>query len=187
MAPVFALQPTHVTTLLSSDGVTADRTVLGSDSTLGQGPFGLTEPASGLGGDRGPVLVTAVHPSAGPTSPADTSTLDGTNQEQFPPPSGADLIAAVTPFDRLPLSQAIARFFDQLGDLDVTDLVTPRPTNAVLLSLALLSTLTAVEVVRRRMQRRAGGDQWLRVREALGWEGHLGFPELPGSWSERVE
>jgi hypothetical protein len=115
---------------------------------------------------------------------------------QFPPgkipeptsaPSGADLIAEILPsFDGTSLGQAVDQFFRELGEVEVANFAAPRPSNLLMISLSLVSAFTALEFARRRWSRRIRRVADLRVRDAQGWGGHLGFPERPGSWSERV-
>ena len=65
-------------------------------------------------------------------------------------------------------------------------LADPGTTNVLPLSLALLGTVTAVEVARRRLRAKGGAWKSAARQDPLGSEELLGFPELPGSWSTRL-
>jgi hypothetical protein len=111
--------------------------------------------------------------------------VDG-NQAKLPLPHAAGLIANVVPFDRASLEQAVDQFFNQLEDLGVGQLVEQGPTHVIPLSLALLGTVTAVEVARRRLRSRTALGKAARRQDPLASEELLGFPELPGSWSTNL-
>jgi hypothetical protein len=111
--------------------------------------------------------------------------VDG-NQVKLPLPHAAGLIANVVPFDRASLEQAVDQFFNQLEDLGMGRLVEQGPTHVIPLSLALLGTVTAVEVARRRLRSRTALGKAPRRQDPLASEELLGFPELPGSWSTKL-
>jgi hypothetical protein len=108
------------------------------------------------------------------------------NQAKLLLPQAAGLIANAVPFDQAALEKAVDRFFDQLEDLGMGQLVEQGPTRVIPLSLALLSTVTAVEVARRRLKSRTGERKATERQNPLGSEELLGFPELPGSWSTNL-
>jgi hypothetical protein len=114
----------------------------------------------------------------------DSVRLTGDTSDEMSRPGSADLIASVLPFDRATLEKAVDHFFQQLEDLNAKELVRRGPRPVVLLSLAVASTLTALELVRRRWRRRITAGV-VRGREPMATGDHVGFPELPGSWSSR--
>jgi len=101
-------------------------------------------------------------------------------------PQAAGLIANAVPFDPAALEKAVDQFFDQLESLGMGQLVEQGPIRVIPLSLALLSTVTAVEVARRRLKSRTGERKTTERQNPLGSEELLGFPELPGSWSTNL-
>jgi hypothetical protein len=115
----------------------------------------------------------------------DSARPDGNELDQLSRPASADLIASMFPVNRASLEKAIDRFFPQIDGLKVRDMVRQGPLPVVLLALALSSTLTALELVRRRWARRkTSGDVRLLAPAASG--DLVGFPELPASWSTRL-
>ena len=113
------------------------------------------------------------------------SKLSG-NQTKLLLPQAAGLIANAVPFDQAALEKAVDQFFDQLENLGMGQLVEQGPTRVIPLSLALLSTVTAVEVARRRLKSRTGERKATERQNLHGSEELLGFPELPGSWSTNL-
>jgi len=101
-------------------------------------------------------------------------------------PQAAGLIANAIPFDQAALEKAVDQFFDKLEDLGMGNLVEQGPTRVIPLSLAVLSTVTVVEVARRRLKSRTGERPATERQNPLGSEELLGFPELPGSWSTNL-
>jgi hypothetical protein len=110
---------------------------------------------------------------------------DGSSPGEWPRPSSADLIASALPFDRAALDRAIDVFFQQFDDLGRGDMTGQRPAYIVMYSIALASTFAALDVVRRRWRLTATGIH-IRVRHPQVTADHIGFPELPGSWSSRA-
>jgi hypothetical protein len=108
------------------------------------------------------------------------------NQTKLLLPQAAGLIANAVPFDQAALQKAVDQFFDQLESLGMGQLVEQGPTRVVPLSLALLSTVTALEVARRRLKSRTGERKATERQNPHGSEELLGFPELPGSWSTNL-
>ncbi len=108
------------------------------------------------------------------------------NQTKLLLPQAAGLIANAVPFDQAALEKAVDQFFDQLENLGMGQLVEQGPTRVIPLSLALLSTVTAVEVTRRRLKSRTGERKATERQNPHGSEELLGFPELPGSWSTNL-
>jgi hypothetical protein len=122
-------------------------------------------------------------------SPTVSNSVMSPDQEDLllPLPHAAELVTDAVPFDRASLEHAIDRFFDRLEELGVGELLVEQgPAHAIPLSLALLSTVTAVELARRRFQPSTSAGTATRRRHSLGSEELLGFPELPGSWSTRL-
>jgi hypothetical protein len=101
-------------------------------------------------------------------------------------PQAAGLIASAVPFDQATLENAVDRFFDQLEELGMGQLVEQGPTRVIPLSLAVLGTATALEVARRRLRSSHGEGKATETQNPLGSEELLGFPELPGSWSTNL-
>ena len=185
IAPTATLPPTQLVSLLDADSVVTTRLVSQGEASPAVNPLG----GSGLDRDSRTATSrsgTAVKNSAGlyPTSYV-SADLAGVEPDELLRPSSADLIANVLPFDRAALEKAIDHFFQQFEDLDARDLVAREPARFVMLSLALASTFTALELVRRRWRRWGAGNDVL-VRSPLDGGDHIGFPELPGSWSSRL-
>ena len=101
-------------------------------------------------------------------------------------PQAAGLIANAVPFDQAALAKAVDQFFDQIESLGMGQLAEQGPTRVIPLSLALLSTATAVEVARRRLKSRTGEGKATERQNPLASEELLGYPELPGSWSTNL-
>src|SRR5271157_4159837 len=108
------------------------------------------------------------------------------NQTKLLLPQAAGLIANAVPFDQAALEKAVDQFFDQLEALGMGQIAEQGPTRVIPLSLALLSTVAAVEVARRRLKSRTGERKITERQSPLGSEELLGFPELPGSWSTNL-
>ena len=104
----------------------------------------------------------------------------------LPNPHTADLIARVLPWDRGTLDRAIDQFFKQVDELDDGSSVGgQQPARIAFLSAALASSFAGMDIIRRRGRRwKAGND--VRRRDPVGGGEHIGFPELPGSWSSRL-
>ena len=108
------------------------------------------------------------------------------NQTKLLLPQAAGLIANAVPFNQAALEKAVDQFFDQLEALGMGQIAEQGPTRVIPLSLALLSTVAAVEVARRRLKSRTGERKITERQSPLGSEELLGFPELPGSWSTNL-
>jgi hypothetical protein len=106
------------------------------------------------------------------------------NQEG-PAPRGADLIAEALPFARESLEDALAGFVNQLGEMDLGLVDARGPAPIVLFSIAVLTSAVSVELARRYVQRRNAMNRGIVAIDTSGRQHTLGFPELPGSWSER--
>jgi hypothetical protein len=104
-------------------------------------------------------------------------------QSEISRPSDADLLVGALPFDSSSLERAIDRFFAEFADPGRMELVSPGPSRTILLSVVLVSTAAALEMVRRRYAPEAGNP---RIRHPLKWTSHVAFPEVPGSWSSRL-
>jgi hypothetical protein len=102
----------------------------------------------------------------------------------LPGPSGADLIAAGLPLDQAALDRALDQFFRQRSEWGASDRSGRGPARFVLVSLALASSLVALEVVRRRFYRTSAGE--LRAQSQAREGGPFEFPERPRSWSSRL-
>ena len=105
--------------------------------------------------------------------------------DDWPRPGSADLLASALPFDRAAFDRAIDRFFHPFEDLSAGELVSRSPTQILLYSVALASAFAALEIVRRRWRLATTGE-YVRVRHPLAISDHIGFPELPESWSSRI-
>jgi hypothetical protein len=191
IAPSVVASTAHLTSLFNPEPGRDDQSIrtAWSGESPGNQPV---EAAQGNVPNSGPaILVTTDGSSAAdgvalrgddnPVSVGDPL-LSG-SQTKLLLPQAAGLIASAVPFDRAALEKAVDRFFDQLEDLGMGQLVEPGPTHVIPLSLALLSTVTAVEVARRRLRSRTGETKATERQNPLGSEELLGFPELPGSWS----
>ncbi len=126
---------------------------------------------------------TLVGRRAGPLA-ADGSELGG-GEVELPDPHTADLIARVLPWDRGTLDRAIDQFFEQVDELDDGSGAGGQgPARIVFLSVGLASSFAGMDIIRRRWRRwKAGND--VRLRDPASRGDHIGFPELPGSWSSR--
>ncbi len=109
----------------------------------------------------------------------------GGSIESIAEPRGADLIAKAIPFARESLEQALEQFVDQLDDLDLGLLGTRGPAPIVMFSVAAITTAASAELARRYVQRKNTLGRAILAVETSGRQLTLGFPELPGSWSER--
>jgi hypothetical protein len=101
-------------------------------------------------------------------------------------PQGADLITAALPFDRASLEAALDQFVRQLDELDIRRLVARGQASLVVFVMTALGSAAAMEFARRFWRRRLLVAQGIRVGNPVVREIPLGFPELPGSWSEKV-
>lgn len=127
-----------------------------------------------------------------PTAGAETARTTTTDRglevgalDEWPGPSGVDLIAGMLPFNRAALDRAIERFFHQMEDPNPGGFVGQRPAHVVFCTLALACTFAALDVInKRRRQARAGRNGG--VRDPLTTGAPVGFPELPGSWISRL-
>jgi hypothetical protein len=119
-----------------------------------------------------------------PTVYVVTNLTDASDDDR-PRPKSADLIASALPFDRAALDRAIDQFFQQFDELNHANPAGQMPAHIALYSLALASTFAALDVVLRRWRLTTTG-KYMRVRHSLATEEHIGFPELPASWSSRL-
>jgi hypothetical protein len=110
----------------------------------------------------------------------------GDMADALPRPMGADLIGEFLPFQRTSLDRVVNRFFEQFDDVDVRAFVEHNPAHIVFLSLTLTSTVVALDLARRRWRKQSVLTADVRVRDPRASRDHLGFPELPGSWSSRL-
>jgi hypothetical protein len=182
--PPVTSPPAQLLSLLDPDSVSVR---LLSEGTVGVG--GSQRAVNGAG--RGSLTPTDQHGTAitgrgSLIATTDVSTaLTDAQADDWPRPSSADLIASALPFDRAALDRAIDRFFQHFEDLSAGELVGKGPSQLLLYSVALASTFAALEVVHRRWWLMTTGKQ-LRVRHPLAISDHIGFPELPESWSSRI-
>ena len=195
LSPYIALSPGHVTTLFNPESGTEDA----SNRTERSGEAPVNQP---VGAVRVQGVLTSVGTEAlaTPDAVANVSTdqsdnhqtnavdqlLGGTPQTKLLLPQAAGLVANALPLDEAALEKAVDQFFEQLEELGVGQLVEQAPTHVIPLSLALLSTMTAAEVVRRRLRSRNGESKATERKNPLASEELLGFPELPGSWSTNL-
>jgi hypothetical protein len=106
--------------------------------------------------------------------------------DPVPLPRAADLIAEALPFDRASLEDALEQFLRQLDHRNGGRFAARGPTPIVLFSLAVLGSVGSVEIARRFLRRRMLVAQGIRVGDPLSRGIPIGFPEMPGSWSENV-
>jgi hypothetical protein len=141
------------------------------------------------GGDRVVPVRSATAPSARHRTlrPAAVAGVPaaGDGEKDFVP-QGADLIAAALPFDRASLEAALDQFVRQLDGLDIRRLVARGQASLIVFVMTALGSAAAMEFARRFWRRRLLVAQGIRVGDPVVREIPLGFPELPGSWSERV-
>ncbi len=104
---------------------------------------------------------------------------------ESPDPRGVDLIAEAFPFARESLESALEDFVGQLGGADLGLFEAQRPSPIVMLTVGLLTSVLSAELVRRDLQRRAARNRRILAIDPSGRQYTLGFPELPGSRSER--
>lgn len=185
LAPYIAVSPGHVTTLFNPESGTEDassQTERSGAASVNQ-PVGAVTvqgalPVAGTEALATPDAVVNVSTDQGdsPHSNATDQLLGGTQQTKLLLPQAAGLIANALPLDEAALEKAVDRFFDQLEELGVGQLVEQAPTHVIPLSLALLSTMTAAEVVRRRLKSRNGESKPTERKNPLGSEELLGFP-----------
>jgi hypothetical protein len=184
----------HVTTLFGSDAGRIERSA---------GPMQITGPrinqlletlqdslsktiSANWGTANTATMATLVDSHAeGGVSTELNAVADG-EQEYRPLPHAAGLVADAAPFDQVSLERAIDQFFNQLDELGVGQLVEQESVHVIPLSLALIGTVTAVELARRRLLPITGTGKAARSQDSLGSEELVGFPELPGSWSTRL-
>ena len=115
---------------------------------------------------------------------ADGSPLARRGQAVLPDPHSADLIDHVLPGDRDALDRAIDQFFKQDDEVDGRGAGGQGPARIVFLSAALAGSFAGLDIVRRRWRHWKAGDDF--ARDPVGGGDHIGFPELPGSWSSRL-
>jgi hypothetical protein len=133
---------------------------------------------------RYPALATSHHWSLRPAPVAVVPATEG--REEGDAPRGADLIAEALPFDRASLEAALDQFVHQLDELDLRRLAARGPAPLVVFVLTALSSAASMEIARRFWRRRLLVAKGIGVGHPVVREIPLGFPELPGSWSERV-
>ncbi len=142
----------------------------------------------------GVTLAVPIHNTAAPTSttrhwslrPAavgDSPVAKG--YEQGLALQGADLITAAVPFDQASLEAALDQFVRQLDDLDIRRLAAGGPAPIAVGVLTAAGTAASLELARRFWRRRRLVAQGIAAGYPVLREIPLGFPELPGSWSER--
>jgi len=107
--------------------------------------------------------------------------------QEIPAPRRADLIAEALPLTRESLEHALENFVIQLGEMDLGLSSTQGPTPIIVLSVAVVTSVASAELARRYMQRRYVLNRGVVAIDPHGRQQTLGFPELPGSWSERRE
>jgi hypothetical protein len=172
-----SLTATQAGALLSLDLVATAR----PDSSSDASPHGdRVADAAGVLGTSG------THPTSPSPRERVSALLADVNLDDFPGPSGDDLMAVVLPFDRTSLERAVDHFFQQLDELEVRDLVGTDLSHIVFLSLGLATSVAALELARRRLRFWTAGGNAVRVRDSLVPGDDLEFPDLPGSWSSRL-
>lgn len=177
--------PLQTNTLLDTDGVGADHPASSSGSQgigVGVGPVAsrwIPRP-SGTSSNAS----VGFHWGVSPAYAANTQAFDERNLE-VPQPRGADLIAEALPFAHESLENALEDFVNQLGELDLGLRSAQGPAPIVVFSAAVLTSAASAELARRYMQRRQVRNRGVVAINPHGRQHTLGFPELPGSWSER--
>ena len=177
--------PVQPITLLESDGDGADRPASAGgyqERRMGVGPveLGQIPRLSGLSSNAS----GRFHRWMLSTKDANDRVAFELNQEG-PAPRGAELIAEALPFARESLEDALAGFVNQLGAMDLGLVDARGPAPIVLFSIAVLTSAVSAEVARRYVQRRNAMNRGIVAIDTSGRQHTLGFPELPGSWSER--
>ena len=100
-------------------------------------------------------------------------------------PQGADVSTDAVPLARESLERAIEDFVSQLGRVDTQVFNGSGPTPILILTASVLASAASIEVVRRYAKRSAAVRRVVAV-DSTGRQQILGFPELPGSWSQRL-
>jgi hypothetical protein len=185
LAPGAGTLPTQPTSLSDSGGALSDRLVgsgaarqpvliiSASDSSLvPRLQAGVTTAAT--------ILHAALRPAVYPGARGDVG-----QPGEVPAPQGADLIADALPFDRATVVEALDQLVRQLGEVDMNDLLGHGPAPIAVFSLALLGSAACIEIARRCSQRRSLVGRAIPLGGPRGRDIPLGFPELPGSWSEK--
>ncbi len=198
ITPTDPTVPAHTTTLLNSDISRIEPTaralrISGSSSNqpseTAQGALPKTVSANLVPTSALTAATLAEDDQAAELFPTISGPVVGSDQEKFllPLPHAAELVTEAVPFDRASLERAIDQFFNRLEELGVGELLVEQgPAHTIPLSLALLGTVTALELARRRFQPTSGRKKAAHRQSSLGSEELLGFPELPGSWSTRL-
>jgi hypothetical protein len=177
--------PVQPNTLLDPDGDGADRPASAGgyqERGIGVGPveLGQIPRLSGLSSNAS----GRFHRWMLSTKDANDRVAYELNQEG-PAPRGAELIAEALPFARESLEDALQGFVNQLGAMDLGLVDARGPAPIVLFSIAVLTSAVSVELARRFVQRRNAMNRGIVAIDPSGRQHILGFPELPGSWSER--
>ena len=128
--------------------------------------------------------VPVYHAALRPALEADDGVADGPI-ETLPSPRGADLIFEALPMARGSLEAALDRFVHQLDELDAGLLDARGPAPIVVFSLSLAAAAASAEMARRYVRRKSNLKRGILAVDPSGRQLTLGFPELPGSWSER--
>ncbi len=136
------------------------------------------------GGASNPRATIRSRASLSATADVSANPYEG-NADALPGPSGVDLLATALPFDRNSLARAVDQLFHQFENLSADDVVWQHSTQLALSSLAVASTLAALNTIRRRWSRWSPSSTG-RGRDPGAVSDHIGFPELPGSWSSRL-
>ena len=171
--------------LLDASIVNADHSTAANGVIVGMigpanGPSGQPSRLPGRDTNRMSVYHMAVRSSSESADPA----VDGPIGA-IPSPQGADLIVEALPIAGRTLETALDEFVRQLDHLDAGLLVSRGPAPIVVFSLSLLSAAASAELARRYLRRRTSLKRGILAVDSSGRELTLGFPELPGSWSER--
>ncbi len=97
----------------------------------------------------------------------------------------ADVIAEAIPLARGSLEDALEDFVNQLGGIELGLFESHVPSTILWFTAGAVTSLATAEFVRRHLQRRSSSKRGLLALDTSGRQHTLGFPELPGSWSER--
>jgi hypothetical protein len=147
---------------------------------LGNGQLGRDSRLRGP--SRNPNLVA--YAALSPALDSDARAPDGPI-ESIPLPHGADLIVEGLPMVRESLDVALDQFVRQLDELDAALLDVRGPAPIIGFALSLLAAAASAEVARRYLRRKTSLKRGILAIDPSGRQVTLGFPELPGSWSER--
>jgi hypothetical protein len=177
--------PVQPVKLLESDGAGVELSMAASDSPDHGISIASAEP-SRIPGFSGPFSIASglFRWNGGPSRGTNGAVPTELNPESSDA-DGADLIAEALPFARESLEDALEDFVSQLGGVDLGLFEVHGPAPIVMFAAGLLTSAVSAELVRRHLQRMGAQNRRILAVDPSGRQHTLGFPELPGSWSER--